>query len=686
MGCCNGSNDCEDKLELKGPAEFLTDQEYHDYLVAEYTTSLDRYSKRLAYGLETYSQSSMSCLRVKLQLLRDKLNIPFEILPQDLTVKPNITLTYATETMVCLDDDLGTYRHRDLRTTVDTGLSAPYDIVSDIMSGITEAQLTALSDADYVNRVEDTKDVVYQSFINGMSLLDSNITEVTTNAPQGVDFGACPVTPPESGTLSLQWASSSNGNLTLISTSNTSQFSLQVPGKDPFIWDTSVGTSLNLNPTDLGILTSPDYNVVQPVTITEVGAFSKLAHIETITTSGQMNVFFSMDLIDLLPFNGLVTLQSNNNSSSMSNKENFFGDIANIPPTVKYVNITGAYTGDVANLPASVERAYFKSNAFGLNPPSITGNLSAFKEGLTDLHLYKDHAITGSTADLPSTLQEFVSYDFLNPIHVDLSLLPPVMHTLEFKAINFSNPGLKVTGNIENLPSTMDTISIPYGVVSGDSMVTGNASLMPGGMTELDIRNVPNTISGDLAVLPPLRYLYVYGNNTLTGDIQNAYASITTWEVGGDNTIYGSLAGKTFTGSATLKIKGANTITGDVAQFSSSIRNLVIDGNNTISGDLAKISCVNSTTIEIRGLNTISAYTLPSSFTTSSTFSIVVEGQNTLPTADVDNLITDIDTKYTGGNSSLSIRVQGLSQPRSAATDAVVTSITSAGGTVITNP
>jgi len=243
----------------------------------------------------------------------------------------------------------------------------------------------------------------------------------------------------------------------------------------------------------------------------------------------------------------------------------------------------------------------------------------------------------------------------------------------------------------------LDTISF-----GGLNRVSGELSGLPASMRNVTITGT-NTVSGNLVNWSAdLLRVYVAGNNTLTGDIANVPVAITQLNIIGSNTLSGSMNSLPAT-CTDFQVTGSNTITGDGSLPRPDFNTFVLTGLNTTNwnmsnvdsgywhlggsatatGDLGDVA--NDTSIFICNCsnNQVNTYT--------SKLWNALMGRVThspasgfgLSTADVDQLLIDLSTVSWNRNQLISIA--GNNSPRSAASDAAVTSLVAAGVTVITN-
>jgi len=181
-------------------------------------------------------------------------------------------------------------------------------------------------------------------------------------------------------------------------------------------------------------------------------------------------------------------------------------------------------------------------------------------------------------------------------------------------------------------------------------------------MTTFIMDQASADISFDIANLPAsLTYFYCSGNNTVSGDIANLPASLTYF-----------------------RCYGSNTVSGDIAKLPITLTTFACSGNNTISGDIANLP-TSLTYFSCPGMNTISDYTTPHTWTTNMvTFKLVPVAPGGLSTAEVDDLLIDLDADlvWLAGRA---ITLTGTNAARSSASDAAVANMIAEGASVSTN-
>jgi hypothetical protein len=251
---------------------------------------------------------------------------------------------------------------------------------------------------------------------------------------------------------------------------------------------------------------------------------------------------------------------------------------------------------------------------------TVTGNIAALPNIMTDLQLYGGTTVSGNIQDLPTTLQTLAIYGS-NTLTGNLANLPignkPTLKTMELLGQN------TITGDIGNLAGYTVIQRIR---LEGLNTITGDISGISGLTTLISfVIYGKNKLSGNLSSLIPLTVLdrFVVDNNNIylsptvgniiTGDIDDIPSSVTRFVLGIFNTVYGNIstlpAGITNfevrqEGTATSNITGnlssittrpltnfviiggAHTITGLVTELPSTLIRFYAETSGSISGDL----------------------------------------------------------------------------------------------------
>ena len=190
-------------------------------------------------------------------------------------------------------------------------------------------------------------------------------------------------------------------------------------------------------------------------------------------------------------------------------------------------------------------------------------------------------------------------------------------------------------------------------------------------------------ISFDVANLPSgLTYLYVTGYNTISGDVANLPSGLTRLGVTGYNTISGDVANLP-SGLTRSDVYGSNTLSGDIVNLPSGLTTLGVYGSNTLSGDIVNLPS-GLTYLNVTGSNTIADYTSKTWTTKPATFKIIPVSPGGLSTAEVDQLLIDLDDDLTWATGNV-ITLTGSNEARSSDSDAAVNNMTADGATITTN-
>jgi hypothetical protein len=195
------------------------------------------------------------------------------------------------------------------------------------------------------------------------------------------------------------------------------------------------------------------------------------------------------------------------------------------------------------------------------------------------------------------------------------------------------NPGIFVTGIVDQLPRSLITLNIANTNISGDTLllprnlttcnitgsntISGTVSNLPrAGLSTLSlIIRGANTISGDVISLPkatvncivtggasltgntvnlpkPSGLLIINCTNSISGDVANLSKAVQV-EIYGQNVISGDISGFTSSNTSTvlLVIQGSNEVTGNLSAFSSltTLRRVEITGDSSFSGNLSSL-------------------------------------------------------------------------------------------------
>ena len=192
-----------------------------------------------------------------------------------------------------------------------------------------------------------------------------------------------------------------------------------------------------------------------------------------------------------------------------------------------------------------------------------------------------------------------------------------------------------------------------------------------------------NTATGDIADLPAgLTYFSCGDNNVVTGDLANLPSGLTHFGCWGSNTATGDIADLP-AGLTYFACRGSNTVTGDLANLPSGLTTFSCDGNNTVAGDIADLPD-GITHLGFVGSNIIADYSGKAWTTKPAIFYLVPVSPGGLSTAEVDQLLIDLDADLTWASGDV-INLTGANAARSSASDAAVANMVAEGATVTTN-
>jgi len=195
---------------------------------------------------------------------------------------------------------------------------------------------------------------------------------------------------------------------------------------------------------------------------------------------------------------------------------------------------------------------------------------------------------------------------------------------------------------------------------------------LPASLALLNVQG-SNTLSGDVQYLPAnLTYLYVTGSNTLSGDVVGLPRGMTSFNLGGNNTITGDVVGLPTT--LTVLNLGNNNLTGSIINLPRALITITVGGNIALSGDVKNLP----TGVQIVVLNGPVAIISTTTILPTPLSDIKISNMTTASVDDVLEAMAAnvLDTK------PLSNRIitlnGGTAQPRSTASDAAVTTLTTA--------
>jgi len=407
---------------------------------------------------------------------------------------------------------------------------------------------------------------------------------------------------------------------------------------------------------------------------------------------------------------------SSNITLSLSGTARFYSDVAGtLDESTTWIVTSGAQRSRYVRCPSGTANLSFSDISKLISAGSVYGNIST----------NSFWGYTGSITNIPSIT--LTNWNFPNCINIALTHPTIIIWSFDlsdliptYENVYFNQTGT-VIGSVNDIPASCDrfvlfttnsidgdTSDIPAGVISfavgGTNVITGDLADLPAGLIWMSITG-NNTIYGDIADLPAtlvfinlqgdnivngdiadfkvaLTIIAIYGDNTITGDIADLSNLITNFQISGNNTVFGDLVNFP-TGITGFFLMGVNTITGDLSGLPVGLVSIQVQGNNTISGDIADVPLV-CALFSIQGSNTIADYTGKSWLLSGYQFSVIPVGAGGLTSAEVDQLLIDMDTDcaFTGGKN---ITLTGTNGAPTAASLAARNSLIAKGVTLLTN-
>lgn len=399
-----------------------------------------------------------------------------------------------------------------------------------------------------------------------------------------------------------------------------------------------------------------------------------LPNVPSLTITDQSLVF--PNLIELgLPFSTITTM-----GISLSSLPSNFEKC--------YLTVSGTITGAITDLPSTIKILGI------LSANTISGNVSGFPTNIEEIEMSGSNTITGNISEFPSSALTYIGITGSNTISGDIANLPSTVTYLYLRG------GNTVSGDIVNFKS-----ALAYLYIEGNNTITGDVADIQAALYQCTINGL-NTVYGDIADLPDTcTTLRLAGYNTLTGDIADLHANIGEFLISGSNTLFGDISGLpavlqycSITGNCTItgdlsnlpagiktfSAAGSNTIYGALSGIPSGILNIFITGNNTISGDIGDLpTSVYQITIE--GNNTISDYTGKSWLVSGYILKINPTGIGGLSSAEIDQLLIDIDTDCLFTANIKTIYLKGTNGAPTATSLTARNSLVAKGVTLTTN-
>jgi hypothetical protein len=349
----------------------------------------------------------------------------------------------------------------------------------------------------------------------------------------------------------------------------------------------------------------------------------------------------------------------------------FTGDLSDLSAGFLklYLSGTGLITGSFADLPSTM----LVYNVF--MPSTVIVNLWDIPTSMVYLNLLNGCIVTGSTADIPSgALKYFYGYATSNLITGTIAGLAHVGCVLEVFWCGYTF----ISGNIADIPASIKIFSI-----SGNDTITGDLADLKEGLVQIEIIT-NNTITGDIADLPAsIQTITIRGNNTIDGNLNGLQEGLINVFISGLNTIAGDIVNIPST-VTNLYIYGYNTITGDLVSLQSTLVNFAIGGVNTIYGSLSSLPNGIKSMI-LQGQNIVNAYTGGKTWSSSmyGSFIFTPVSPGGLSSAQIDSLIIDLNNALSIMNQPITLI--GTNAPRTATSDAAVAALLAKGCVVTTN-
>lgn len=293
--------------------------------------------------------------------------------------------------------------------------------------------------------------------------------------------------------------------------------------------------------------------------------------------------------------------------------------------------------------------------------------------GLLGLSLGDQVFLDGIVTDLPSGL---TALGITNTnLSGDIADLASTLLTVTITGLN------TLHGNIVDLPTGLTSLTI-----WGLNTITGDVINLPRNITIFNVHG-SNTISGTPVGLPPSLVLTdLLGSNTMSGDIAGWPSTSTDIVVFGNNTLFGSIANLP-SGTTHFSILGNNTITGSLGNMPTTITFFQVTGHNTISGNLAAIPSAMTFINVSSTASTVNHYSIAFRTWNSAMNSvIIVAGSGGFLAAQVDAILNELAAQvssWIGDNRR--VILTGGSDPRTAASNAAVATLTGFSVTVATN-
>ena len=417
------------------------------------------------------------------------------------------------------------------------------------------------------------------------------------------------------------------------------------------VWGDGTSTTINLNGNTTTTknftsnvsevkIYSCDYSKITELTlsiVTNTGAilfksnlnqFSQLINLQLLVSYQGVNIYGNINDISTLYYLKKIFVDNKSTTDTLT------GNISNLVSSLEYIQFTGdgnLLTGDLANLSQTNITDFFitsKSSPSSTPNMTITGDISKF-------------------SNYPNLYN--LSIGGANTVYGNIGSISNLGSLFQMNIQGYNT----ITGDISDLPTITNFNS------SFSLFIDGN-----------------NTLSGDIQSLSPRIFLTltIGGNNTITGDIQYI-KNINAFFVYGNNTIYGNIQNLSNLNS-TIKLRifeldGNNTVTGSINNFPylQTLLNFRLLGNNTVTGPVNDF------------ITNIINGTVPFNY-----LQINPVSPGGLTSSEVDQIINGmVNRNWSTSNTDRRIVLKGSNSPRTNASNAAITYLSSIGIVVQTN-
>lgn len=343
-------------------------------------------------------------------------------------------------------------------------------------------------------------------------------------------------------------------------------------------------------------------------------------------------------------------------------------DLAELPSSIKVfsINASGTITGNLNTLPAGITSLRI------ISYNTISGNINTLPAGIITFEVRGGNTVTGNVTNIPASCIVFSCHGN-NTLTGDVKDITTTVTTLDIAGAN------TVSGDIGDAPPSI----ISFGL-AGNNTLTGVLNDLPATCTSLFLTG-NNDITGDFTSLNSnMVRLTIEGVNTVSGDLADIPVKCVRFEVLGNNIVTGDLSSITSLKLTIFSCTGNNVITGSLSSLPTTLNLFNVAGKNTIYGDVGDVaSTLNSFTLA--GLNVVSDYSGKSWHPTSIIFSLTTVSPGGLSTAEVDQLLIDIDNDCSFTGSAKTIKILGSNAAPTATSAAARASLVAKGVLLLTN-